>query len=47
MAMNLPHGGINGPIGEFDHHPIAGFELSNGAHDLTLAIPHQAETPPQ
>ena len=47
MAMNLSHGGTNGPIGEFDHHPIAAFELTNGADNLTLGIPHQAETSPQ
>ena len=45
--MNLSHGGIKGPVGYFDHHPIAGFELTNGAHDLALAIPHQAEPPAQ
>jgi hypothetical protein len=45
MAMNLFHGGIKGPVGQFDHHPIAGFELANGAHDLALAISHQAEPP--
>ena len=43
MAMNLFHGYIKGPVGQFDHHPIAGFELVNGAHNLTLGIPHQAE----
>ena len=43
MAMNLFHGDIKGPVGQFDHHPIAGFELVNGAHNLTLGIPHQAE----
>jgi hypothetical protein len=43
MAMNLSHGGIKGPVGQFDHHPIAGFELANGANNLTLGIPHQAE----
>ena len=41
--MNPFHGGIKGPVGQFDHHPIAGFELVNGAHNLTLGIPHQAE----
>ena len=47
MAMYVPHGGIKGPVGQFDHHPIAGFELAYGAHDLTLGIAHQAESPPQ
>jgi hypothetical protein len=45
--MNLVHGGIKGPVGQFDHDPIAGFELANGAHDLALGIPDQAEPPPQ
>jgi hypothetical protein len=47
MAMNVSHRGIQGTVGKFDRHPIAGFELANGAHDLALAIPHQAEPPPQ
>jgi hypothetical protein len=47
MAMNLFHAGIQGTVGQFDLHPIAGFELANGAHDLTLGIPHQAEPSPE
>jgi hypothetical protein len=45
--MNPFHGGIKGPVGQFDHHPITGFELASEAHDLALAIPHQAEPPAQ
>ena len=32
---------------ELDHIANMAFELANGAHDLALGIPHQAEPPPQ